>query len=84
MIPILRQEVTRDFVKIVKAGGEEWTLTRDQVLAMLQAQPRQKVIDAVRESLGLFLEIDPADLTRKVLFNALQTGEMALGFAFDD
>ena len=84
MVPIVRQVVTREGIELEKRGGEVWPLARDQVLAMRAAMPRPQVIAAVRESLGGFLEIDPAELTNRVLFNALDTGEMSLDFVHGD
>ena len=73
---IQRQEVTRNSALVVRDDGQEWSITRDQVLAMLQAQNRRQVIDEIISSLAGFLEVDPSLITKRVLFDALQTGEI--------
>jgi len=53
-----------------------WQITRDQVLAMLAAQPRGQVVSDIKDSIALFLEVSSQDIKNKILFDAAQTGEI--------
>ena len=78
MFAIKSQTLTREGASIVRYDDAVWSLTRDQFLAML-GQPgmtRPKAITEVINSLGEFLGVEPELLTKRVIFNALATGEL--------
>ena len=65
---------------IVRYDDAVWSITRDQVLAMLAApgMNRPKVIAEIKNSLGGFLDVPPTLITQRVMMEALQTGEITL------
>ena len=79
MVPIRRQIINSDYIELERAdNGQIWSITRNQVLAMLAAQNRTQVIAAIKSSLGEFLEVPSTEINTKLLLNALQTGELSL------
>lgn len=73
---IARQLVTRDYVEVVRTDGEIWSITRDQVLAMLGAMPRNQALNGIKESLGTFLGYPPEEINARISFATFLTGEI--------